>query len=97
MKNASNTGVFDFVYTPAQQTARLTFSAFSDSRPDDQASYWFNGPYCMLRRSPREQVILKIRSQRIVEALRRAREVHVAETGNDKVVWSYRMTHRERT
>jgi hypothetical protein len=84
--------IVDIVYNPAQETALLTLAAFPDSRPDEQASFWFTGPYCELKRSSREHVIFKIKNRRVLDALRRAREVRVAEVGCDKVVWDYRIS-----
>ena len=96
MLAASEIGVFDFVYNAPQRIARLTFNAFSDSRPDEHAFFWFNGPYCEVRRSARQRVILKIKNQKVLEALHKARLVYVAETGGDGVVWNYRMTYLDR-
>ena len=82
---------FDLVYNAAQQVARLTFETFSSVRPDEQASFTIVGPYCELRRSKRERLLLKIKNRLMLEVLRKAQAIHVAETGRDGVVWTYRL------
>jgi len=79
--------VYDFV----KKTARIHFRAFSGRRPDEEASFEIVGPYCDLRRSRRERIILKLKSRQMLKVLREARDVYVSEKGENGVIWNYRV------
>lgn len=94
MMDSSKAKNYDFTYNPIQRSAELTFEAISTNRPDALASYSIVGPYCELRRSPHEHVILKLKGQSMLEALRKANDIYVTEQGSNGIVWQYRLKRR---
>lgn len=97
MQQIQNHKIVGVDYNALQEKAFLTFNAFSDSQPDEGASFSFTGPYFDLCRSPREHVIVRMRNAVLMKILSRAREVHVREVGKDEqVVWDYIIRLRDR-
>ncbi len=83
------TKIFDIGYNPENGKTILTFTSFSDSKPYEMAHIRLNGSYCELVRSDRERLYFKLRNRLMLDALRKAKEIRILETGQENVVWEY--------
>lgn len=82
---------FELAWDTAKRTVHLSFEAFSNKKPDPDASFEIAGPYCDLRRSEKERIFFRLKNPQMLKILLRAKAVYIAEKdSNGSILWIYK-------